>query len=277
MRTPRFSTQIPEIKSLLEKQVAGQTLGKIELHLSPAEHHHLANVSRIALGETIQIIDSTSAITVCGTVEALEQSSLTLNVTSLIKPANIQLTLIAAIIKPTILEQVVDQATQIGVTNFCFYHAARSKFKLDAAKQTQKLQRFQKIAEVALKQSGTSHWPSFSFHENLNAALSSLADNQIETKRFILLADTYDAKPELQPINFTTLLSPSTPATTQLEPKAQSVDFQIIIGPEGGLEENEVNCALRHNFVPASLGQKTLRAETAAVVAAGVCACVASK
>lgn len=276
MRTPRFSTHIPEIKLLLEKQDAGQPLGKIELQLSPTEHHHLVNVTRIALGETIQVIDTTSAITVCGAVEALEQSSISLGVTSLITPANLQLTLIAAIIKPTILEQVVDQATQIGVTNFCFYHAARSKFKLDAAKQQQKLQRFQKIAEVALKQSGTSHWPSFSFHQNLETALNSLTGSQNEPKRFILLADTYDAKPELQPINFTTLLTPTTPSTTQLEPKRQSVDFQIIIGPEGGLEQNEVNCALRHNFVPASLGQKTLRAETAAVVAAGVCACFAS-
>jgi 16S rRNA (uracil1498-N3)-methyltransferase len=50
--------------------------------------------------------------------------------------------------------------------------------------------------------------------------------------------------------------------------RAASAD--AMIGPEGGLEEDERALILDHGWVPASLGETTLRFETAGVVAAGI-------
>jgi 16S rRNA (uracil1498-N3)-methyltransferase len=46
--------------------------------------------------------------------------------------------------------------------------------------------------------------------------------------------------------------------------------FAVLIGPEGGLDPDEVSRAIAHGFVPVALGGHVLRTETAAVVALGV-------
>jgi 16S rRNA (uracil1498-N3)-methyltransferase len=43
--------------------------------------------------------------------------------------------------------------------------------------------------------------------------------------------------------------------------------IMLLIGPEGGFSEAEVRDAEQHGFIPVTLGRRTLRAETASVVA----------
>lgn len=42
----------------------------------------------------------------------------------------------------------------------------------------------------------------------------------------------------------------------------------IVVGPEGGFDRQEVECAQQHGVVPVALGNRILRTETAAIVAA---------
>lgn len=49
-------------------------------------------------------------------------------------------------------------------------------------------------------------------------------------------------------------------------------DTQILIGPEGDFTSEEIKLALENNYLPVSLGEKRLRAETAGVVAASLLA-----
>jgi 16S rRNA (uracil1498-N3)-methyltransferase len=48
----------------------------------------------------------------------------------------------------------------------------------------------------------------------------------------------------------------------------QSVLF--LLGPEGGFSETEIACAQREGFIPASLGPRILRAETATLAATAI-------
>jgi 16S rRNA (uracil1498-N3)-methyltransferase len=52
------------------------------------------------------------------------------------------------------------------------------------------------------------------------------------------------------------------------EPRPSSV--ALLIGPEGGLEESEVELALQKGFKPWLLGSRILRTETAPIAAASV-------
>ena len=45
----------------------------------------------------------------------------------------------------------------------------------------------------------------------------------------------------------------------------------IIIGPEGGFEESEINYALDAGGITVSLGKRILRTETAAMTAVSMC------
>ncbi|MCX7699167.1 MAG: RsmE family RNA methyltransferase, partial [Candidatus Goldbacteria bacterium] len=44
----------------------------------------------------------------------------------------------------------------------------------------------------------------------------------------------------------------------------------FFIGPEGGFENSEVDELIKNGFIPVSLGDTTLRAETAAILSAGI-------
>ena len=45
-------------------------------------------------------------------------------------------------------------------------------------------------------------------------------------------------------------------------------DQLILIGPEGDFTKDEINTALKNNYIPVSLGETRLRTETAGIVAA---------
>ncbi len=47
-------------------------------------------------------------------------------------------------------------------------------------------------------------------------------------------------------------------------------DLYIIVGPEGGLSENEIDLASKTGAISTSLGETILKTETAAIIAAGI-------
>ena len=65
------------------------------------------------------------------------------------------------------------------------------------------------------------------------------------------------------------VLSPSAPASlvglSSMPSKAE-----LLIGPEGGLDDDELHAAQKAGFMPVRLGPRVLRTETAAVVALSV-------
>ena len=53
----------------------------------------------------------------------------------------------------------------------------------------------------------------------------------------------------------------------ELRKSDASASAIVLIGPEGGFSDEEVRLAMKHGFVPVSLGDARLRTETAAIVA----------
>ena len=47
-------------------------------------------------------------------------------------------------------------------------------------------------------------------------------------------------------------------------------DSEIIVGPEGGFSQNELDLAKKAKFVPVSLGKSRLRTETAGVMVCSI-------
>jgi len=56
----------------------------------------------------------------------------------------------------------------------------------------------------------------------------------------------------------------------QIEKFPDSKSALLLIGPEGGFQDEEIKLAARHNFIPTTLGSKILRAETAAISAISI-------
>lgn len=138
--------------------------------------------------------------------------------------------------KPDRMEWMVEKLVEIGIGSILFFSSQRTE------RQRLKMERVEKIAISALKQSKRATLP----------VISSLS--MVE-----LLSKTGYAHKVIA-----TLSGAALPFLSALQP---SLPALILIGPEGGFSEEEVEAALAKGFSPCSLGEARLRTETAAIVA----------
>ena len=142
-------------------------------------------------------------------------------------------------------EYIIQKSVEAGAHEILFFNAKRCVAKLDNAEK--KLERWQRIAEEAAKQSGRGIIPRVGwageFVEVLNLAIQKdLALFMYETG-------------ERQPLN------------EVLEAAKQIQSAAIITGPEGGFAEYEADLARVSGLHVCSMGERILRCETAPVVA----------
>jgi 16S rRNA (uracil1498-N3)-methyltransferase len=135
------------------------------------------------------------------------------------------------------MEWFVEKALEIGIDRFSFMRCQNSERK------TINIERMEKIAISAMKQSGQAWLPPFSAMVPLEEIVKSQA-----TQKFIAYVDALN----------TNLLKSIATAHEK---------YLVLIGPEGDFREEELKLALDNNFVKVSLGKSTLRTETAGLAA----------
>lgn len=136
-------------------------------------------------------------------------------------------------------EFALEKAIELGATNFIPILTRYS------SKKQISQQRLVSKAISAIKQCQRATLPLISSAIQLEDLLSSVQDNQM-----IVVADIKGQKPEL-------------PANTQ--------DIVLIVGPEGGLSEQELTeLSSRKNCKFWNLGKSRLRAETSAIILLGL-------
>ena len=154
---------------------------------------------------------------------------------------NINLRLYMAMPKGDKSEFIVQKATELGTTEIIFMLTHRCVSRPDTKSFKKKLERYNKIAFEAAKQSQRGIIPKVRGLLSYNEALAECKDF---TK--ILFYEHSDA-----------------PLKSLL--KNSSKNIAVFIGSEGGFEENEVELAKKAGAVSASLGKRILRCETAPI------------
>lgn len=146
------------------------------------------------------------------------------------------------------MEYIIQKTIEIGVRNIYPVSFERCVVKLDKKTEEKKLDRWKKIAEAAAKQSKRD---IISNIENV-INIENICQN-IEKYDIILLAyeneQNNTLKYELQKLD-----------------KNKKLSIGVIIGPEGGLSEKEVDKLITAGAKCVSLGKRILRTETAPLV-----------
>lgn len=142
------------------------------------------------------------------------------------------------------MELIIQKAVELGVYGIIPVSTRRCVVKLDAGKAAAKVQRWQKIAEAAAKQSRRGVIPEISGVMSFSQALD--------------LASAMDVR--LIPYEFAEGMEKTRELIGGLEPE-QSV--AVFIGPEGGFEPGEIQAAADRGIQPVTLGRRILRTETA--------------
>ncbi|HET8691111.1 MAG TPA: 16S rRNA (uracil(1498)-N(3))-methyltransferase, partial [Steroidobacteraceae bacterium] len=161
------------------------------------------------------------------------------------------LTLLQGIARAERMDLVVQKATELGVAAIHPVATARSVVKVGGESGARKLEHWRGIVVAACEQCGRGRLPAVGEPRPLADALSTPA------------ADGFRA-----------VLTPGAPVALAAAARGARA-IELLVGPEGGLEDAEVAAAVAAGFHPCSLGPRVLRSETAAIAAIAVLQSVA--
>ena len=207
--------------------------------------NHIARVLRLELGDSLSVFDGRGG-EYSARIESFRKNSVIIEVqdrSPVSRESSLSLTLAQGVSRGERMDWVVQKATELGVTAIVPVLTERTMVKLDARQSERKLAHWRGIVAAACEQSGRDRLP------NIVAPL--------DLPEFLRAID---------PRSTRVLLSP---AGTQRADglKAPERKVIVLIGPEGGLAENEQRAAIGAGFLAVRMGPRVLRTETAAVAA----------
>ena len=206
--------------------------------LGPEARRYLADVLRLAPGARIEVFDGRGGRYDARIEEGFE--AVRLGPREDMPAPEVEIALLAALAKGEKMDLVVQKATELGVARILPFAADRSVVRLDASRGEERAARWRRIAEEAARQSGRTDVPEVRPPVPLAQALADLAPG---TRAFVFH-----------------------PGGGRVDAGA-AASLAAVVGPEGGLTEAELRDCEAAGALRASLGPRTLRAETAAIVA----------
>lgn len=209
--------------------------------LAGAEAKHAVSVKRMTVGEAIAVSDGTGK-KIRGSVSKIGKDTLEIIVESVenIEPPKTKLYLVQALAKGDRDELAIQASTELGVYAVIPWQAERSVSIWKAEKKLKGQLRWQSIVSEAAKQS--------------LRALSPKVEPLLNTEELV---------PRLQDLDLVLVLDPTASASlTEVKIPVQG-RIAIVVGPEGGISDNELAGFEKAGFTRVHLGQGILRTSTA--------------
>lgn len=214
------------------------------------ERDHLVRVLRLTAGDKIIGFDNSGGEWL-GQISRIEDESVTCRILAAQEPdveAKVEVYLVAGLAKGEKFEWVVQKGTELGMKGLIPLRAQRSVLQLEGKKAAERVERWQKIAAEATKQSHRVCEPLIGQVSEWHELKGQLPEN---TQWLI----PYEEEKALR-------------LQERLETLRPEYPIAILIGPEGGFAGKEVAWAVQHLHASSvTLGSRILRAETAALVA----------
>ena len=212
------------------------------------ENAQHAKVLRLKPGEEVLLCDGEGSEALCTVSDfgkdycAVEVQQRRQSATE----ASVRVSVYMAFPKSDKLEHVIQKATELGAYEIVTFPSARCVSKPDEKSLKKKLERWQKIAVSAAEQSGRGRIPRVVVLDSFAHALSRAA----EADKALMFYEHEEA--------------------VTLHMALSDGDYQtvsLLTGPEGGLEEKEVDQARAAGLQVCTLGKRILRCETAPLCA----------
>lgn len=174
------------------------------------------------------------------------------------------------------MDYAIQKSTELGVTAIQLLSSHHGEVNLKPAQVEKKLAHWQQVAIAACEQCGLNRPPLIIAPISINDWLINVTDKEQEVTVSSLVAtlsqDTYYQVLQ-QPVDLRLQLSvpaagqPTRPESLLTVLKQDTPYIELLIGPEGGLSNDECGQAASAGFEPWQIGSRVLRTETAPVVA----------
>lgn len=220
------------------------------IELSADESRHVTTVLRLKRNDPVIVVDGNGMAYRGELVTDNNSKHASVRVTDTMRNSGepmVRLTLAAGLSTGFKFDQVIQQGTEVGVSRFVPLKTEKSYIK--SADLSNKLNRFEKVAIAAMKQSRRSYLPDVAEIRSLPEYLKESMDEPLK----LLFHPDVEAGISLESIK---------------NPAVQRA--AILIGPESGFSVNEVASAINAGFKPISLGSRILRTETAGPICAAL-------
>jgi 16S rRNA (uracil1498-N3)-methyltransferase len=217
--------------------------------LSGGEAHHLTRVLRLAAGDTVAVFDGRGR-EFSARVDRIGGGTVDLVLGEAIEPAAeraIPVTLVQAVLKGASMDDVVRDATMMGVVKIVPLVSAHTVAR--KATSAHGADRWRRIALASTKQCRRARIPEIADAVSFRALRQNVRDGLT-----LLLVE-----PSIQGVMPRSIRSLGSLAPPQ--------SVTLVVGPEGGWSHEEAIDAVGAGFLAVSLGPPTLRADAVALTA----------
>lgn len=221
--------------------------------ITGTDFNHIKNVLRMTVGDTFLV--SENGISNLCEIECFDNESVVAKIieenyndTNL----PIKIYLFQGLPKGDKMELIIQKTVELGVEGIIPVEMIRCVVKLDDKKRKSKVSRWQTISESAAKQSKRNTIPEIFDVLTYKQAME-------KAKEMDLFLVPYESKNGMEDTK---------KALSQIK---NGMSVGILIGPEGGFDEKEVEQAFENGGKVVSLGKRILRTETAAITSVSMC------
>lgn len=214
--------------------------------------NHIKNVLRKSIGDSIEVCNQDNSQNYLVEITKIDQSEIDCKVIETLDnntESNLFIHIFQGLPKADKMELIIQKSVELGASKITPVAMKRCIVKLSQKDEPKKIQRWQKISEVAAKQCGRSIIPKI--------------DNVVKVQDVCTIAEDYDA----------VLVAYENEKENKLKNEIQSLKeksnsnlkIAIVIGPEGGLELEDVELLKKKGAKVVTLGSRILRTETVAL------------
>lgn len=212
--------------------------------LSEAAANHIAKALRLAVGDALVVFDGRGG-EYDAVIQRIDRGHVDVKTGAfrdVERESPVEVGLVQGLPEADKMDWILQKAVQLGAAWVQPIVCDRSVVRLSGDRAARRQSHWQRVMIAACEQSGRNHVPPL--HATL--AFRDWAAQAGEARRWMLM--------------------PGAPETLAGQPRPDG-PVQLLVGPEGGLSERELDIALTVGFKPLSLGPRILRAETAPLAA----------
>jgi 16S rRNA (uracil1498-N3)-methyltransferase len=209
--------------------------------------HHLGRVLRLRPGAQLSLFNGRGG-EYAARVDDLRREEVVLSLGAFDpgeRESPLDLTLIQGIARGERMDAIVQKATELGAQHIIPLQAARSVVQLAAAPALRRIAHWQGVAIAACEQCGRNRLPTISAPAPLAQVLRNIPETGMRVTLSPWAAETLTELPSLAAVT-------------------------LLIGPEGGLTQDEIALASQAGFVSRRMGPRVLRTETASLAALAI-------
>ena len=233
-------------QSRVPRVFLGADLSDSSVELEDHHAHYLRHVLRLRSGDSLVLFNGLGDER-HGIIDTLARNRSRVRMTEVTEPlpeSPLELSLMPAVAKSEAMDLIIQKSAELGVRSISPVLTDFSVVKLDGPRAVKRAEHWRKIARGACEQSGRHYPPTVHEPQKLHDALSRIPE---ETTRVAL--------------------QPASAETLHDVDLGEGRRVLILIGPEGGLSDADLERAESAGFRQVSLGPRILRTETAALAA----------